>query len=331
MSISVAMCTYNGESYLIEQLESIINQTMPVDEIVICDDGSTDSTCLLVEQFIKTSRIPIKFIKNGRNIGFTKNFEKAICLCSGDIIFLSDQDDIWFPDKVEKICMFFNEHPDIDYVFTNAILVNHVGVNSFHKTLFDVVGMTKRNKKLFDQGYCLDVVSTSGKVTGATTAVRASFIPYCIPFPDIDNLAIHDGMMSVCAAIRNKIAYIDHTLIKYRIHGKQSIGLGSLFKRSVKRWELADSLLMWHERLIDRYLEEDLERLRFVYKRFWAIRSYNSLFLIANMFLRGEYRQYYSRSCYTFYRDLKGIFIRKIDAINGLIHMRRKERHYFNT
>lgn len=87
MSISVAMCTYNGESYLIEQLESIINQTMPVDEIVICDDGSTDSTCLLVEQFIKTSRIPIKFIKNGRNIGFTKNFEKAICLCSGDIIF----------------------------------------------------------------------------------------------------------------------------------------------------------------------------------------------------------------------------------------------------
>ncbi len=101
MKTSVAMCTYNGESYLDEQLQSILEQTEPIDEIVICDDGSIDKTLSIIEKFIKAGT-PIRLILNQKNLGYTRNFEKAICLCSGDIIFLADQDDIWMPEKVKK-------------------------------------------------------------------------------------------------------------------------------------------------------------------------------------------------------------------------------------
>jgi len=93
-TISVALCTYNGELYLREQLESILKQTFPPDEIIICDDGSTDTTIKILEEFRRKSFIPVKVYYNKENLGVSKNFEKAISLCSGDIIFLSDQDDV---------------------------------------------------------------------------------------------------------------------------------------------------------------------------------------------------------------------------------------------
>ena len=92
--ISIAMTSYNGEKYIREQLDSILTQTYGNFELIICDDRSKDSTVEIIKDYcIKDSRI--KLYVNEKNLGFKKNFEKAISLCKGEYIALSDQDDIY--------------------------------------------------------------------------------------------------------------------------------------------------------------------------------------------------------------------------------------------
>ena len=100
---SVAICTYNGADFLSDQLESIIAQSRPPDQIVVCDDGSTDETQALLKRFAATSPVPVSLHFNEKNFGSVKNFEKAISLCTGDVIALSDQDDVWRADKLQLI------------------------------------------------------------------------------------------------------------------------------------------------------------------------------------------------------------------------------------
>ncbi len=96
--ISVSLCTYNGEQYIREQLQSIFNQSMPVDEVVIGDDGSSDATLSIINTF--KEKYPIRVLESGQKLGTIRNFLRTIFECTGDIIFLSDQDDIWVPCKV---------------------------------------------------------------------------------------------------------------------------------------------------------------------------------------------------------------------------------------
>ncbi|HEV2835287.1 MAG TPA: glycosyltransferase, partial [Pyrinomonadaceae bacterium] len=100
MNLSIALGTYNGAVYLKEQLESIAAQTRTPDELVISDDQSTDDTLRLIEEFAATAGFPVPLSVNESNLGTAKNFEKAISLCRGDVILLSDQDDVWHSDKL---------------------------------------------------------------------------------------------------------------------------------------------------------------------------------------------------------------------------------------
>ena len=102
MKISVAICTFNGEKFLQEQINSILEQTLKVDEIVICDDCSTDNTWDILKDYKTNNPSLFQIHRNEINLKSNKNFEKAIGLCTGCYIFLSDQDDIWKNDKVEK-------------------------------------------------------------------------------------------------------------------------------------------------------------------------------------------------------------------------------------
>src|SRR5258708_1266598 len=104
---SVAMCTYNGARFLQEQLRSIVAQSVPVQEIVICDDNSADESCAVVEAFSRQHPGLVRLYRNDKTLGYSQNFAQAISLCRGDIIFLSDQDDSWFPNRVEKIAVRF--------------------------------------------------------------------------------------------------------------------------------------------------------------------------------------------------------------------------------
>lgn len=112
--ISIAMCTYNGEKYLHEQLESLASQSRQPFELVVCDDGSSDSTPQIIQMFAKTVSFPVRFYVNEVNLGFTANFLKAASLCTGDWIAFCDQDDYWMPQKIEKITLFLDGHAKQD-------------------------------------------------------------------------------------------------------------------------------------------------------------------------------------------------------------------------
>ena len=122
MKISVALCTYNGEKFINEQLDSILNQSKKIDEIIICDDCSTDNTIGILNKYYEQYPNIFKIYINRVNLKSVKNFEKAILLSSGDFIFLSDQDDIWVHNKVEKYIQYFNENPTIDVIDRKSVV-----------------------------------------------------------------------------------------------------------------------------------------------------------------------------------------------------------------
>src|SRR5689334_22293429 len=122
--ISVALCTYNGSRYLKEQLDSIASQTRRPDEVVIRDDVSADNTVKIAQQFAETVPFPVHIHRNPENLGSTRNFESAIEACRGEIIALSDQDDVWESQKLERIETEFAADPGLGTVFSDAVLTD---------------------------------------------------------------------------------------------------------------------------------------------------------------------------------------------------------------
>jgi len=228
MTISVAICTYNGENYIKEQLLSIINQRKKVDEIVLCDDGSTDDTISVVEK-IKETYPYIKWTikQNKQNLGFCDNFAQALSLCNGDIIFLSDQDDIWREDKTEVISLFFEKNKDKDVVFTNGTLIGTKELPPF--TLFDIVGFTPDIQKQFDEGWATEFFAYDGHATGATMALRRRILNgwnVSSKYNNKFNIPFHDIQLVFRALSTNGLGYIPDCLIQYRIHNNQTSGFG---------------------------------------------------------------------------------------------------------
>ena len=103
-TVSIALCTYNGERFLDAQLTSLAEQSHRPDEVVICDDDSSDGTLGIIQAFADTAPFKVRVFRNSQNLGYVKNFEKAVSLCQGDVIFMCDQDDVWHPEKIE-ICL----------------------------------------------------------------------------------------------------------------------------------------------------------------------------------------------------------------------------------
>lgn len=225
VSLSVALCTLNGASFIGEQLYSILNQRLPVQEIVICDDGSSDETLDIIGSFSKKyPQIKWQIHKNTERRGVTKNFEQALSLCRGDIVFLADQDDIWFSEKTTKIVKYLKQNPDVDLVFTNALLINAASELLSEATLFDVCGINSL-KLEWERGLQFEIENVIQRLVGATFGIRRSFLSRCTPFhPEVHNY--HDGQIAMQAIADHRIGFIDECLIKYRLHSNNVVGLG---------------------------------------------------------------------------------------------------------
>lgn len=222
MRISVAMCTYNGADFLPAQLGSIAEQTRPPDELIICDDASTDKTRALLESFARTSSIPVSLYFSDENAGSVKNFERAIGLCSGDVISLSDQDDVWNSDKLQRIERLFSDNPAVGLVFSDADLVDD-NLKQLGRRMWNAVGFDAHKQKLLRDGRSLDVLVNGWTVTGATMALRSDYVKLALPIPT--NIAmIHDGWIALTVAAVADVAFIEEPLIKYRQHERQQIG-----------------------------------------------------------------------------------------------------------
>ena len=118
-TISVALCTYNGERFLQQQLESLAGQTWLPDELIICDDASTDRSVEIAQSFVAAAPFAVHLIHNKENLGYVKNFERAISHCSKDVIFLCDQDDVWLQSKLAEVIAVFEAESSVGLVLHN--------------------------------------------------------------------------------------------------------------------------------------------------------------------------------------------------------------------
>ena len=216
------MCTYNGAEFLPTQWESILAQSRKPDEIIVCDDGSSDQTRHLLEQFATESSIPVRLRFNEKNLGSVKNFEQAIRLCTGEIIALSDQDDVWRSDKLRLIEEAFVSAPKAGLVFSDAEIVSE-NLESLGRRMWSEVGFDSHKQKLIAHGRALEVLITGWTITGATMAFRSEFVKLSLPIPETIAM-IHDGWIALTVAAVAKVVAINEPLIKYRQHGRQQIG-----------------------------------------------------------------------------------------------------------
>lgn len=218
LKVSVAMCTYNGSKYIKDQIVSILNQSHVPDEIVICDDNSTDNTIGLACKILNKTSVNWKIIKNCNTLGVTKNFEKAISLCQGDVIFTSDQDDFWAINKIERILEEFDNNPNCNFVFSNAEIVNS-DLKKSPVDLWSTIGFSidslDENTEIFE------LLLKKNFVTGATMAFRREFIGITFPF---SSLWIHDYWIAINLSTVGQSIAIPDKLILYRQHDENIIG-----------------------------------------------------------------------------------------------------------
>jgi len=218
---SVALCTYNGEKYIREQIDSILEQSLKVDEIIVCDDGSTDKTLSILAEFENKFPDIFKIHINEKNLRSVKNFEKAISLCTGEIIFLSDQDDIWDSEKVKFFNNFFETNPSIDALCSNGFIIDENNIQKNQYTVWDVPKFLGESKKEIDY---FKIFATIGNfATGASMAIRKSFINQVLPFPTVEGLH-HDEWIALVSSEQKKFAFLNEKLFSYRIHSEQQVG-----------------------------------------------------------------------------------------------------------
>lgn len=227
---SIALCTYNGERFLQEQLESIAAQTVVPFELVICDDMSSDSTKDILKNFAAKANFPVRLYFNSENLGYVKNFEKAISLCKGEIIFLCDQDDVWRTDKIEVMQKYFCD-PEIGMVFSNADIIDssgkHIGMTLWEKVCLHSNYQTQLNSKT---GY--RILFRKPLISGCTMAFRADLWCFISPIPT--NICfIHDGWIAFWVSMFKSIKPIQEKLQKYRLHQAQRSDYAN-DKRSLK-------------------------------------------------------------------------------------------------
>lgn len=219
------MATFNGELFLREQLESISNQTVLPVELVVCDDGSTDRTVSILEDFRNQTTFPVRIYRNPKRLGSTLNFEQAIKFCSGEVILLADQDDLWLPDRIERSTELFVDHPECGYVFSDAQCIDAIG-NGLSQHLWNSFGFnTRRRANFCNPTLQVYELLLGNFVTGATLGFRSKFRNLFIPISKHSCLQ-HDYWiaLSLSAAGYYGISSIS-PFIQYRLHNTQQIGV----------------------------------------------------------------------------------------------------------
>lgn len=206
--ISIALAAFNGGEFIKDQLNSILRQTIQNFELVICDDCSTDNTWSVIEEYaLKDSRI--RSFRNKTNIGFIKNFEKAILLCQGEYIALSDQDDVWTPNHLEVL---FKNIGDYSIACGDAELVNEEGVSWGYKlSEIDRVDVLPQNE--IDRAYRL--LFFGNPYQGASMLIKREFLEYALPIPETN---CHDIWFAILACFKDGLKFVDEVVTYYRQH-----------------------------------------------------------------------------------------------------------------
>lgn len=201
MKVSVAMATYNGSTYLKDQLHSFLDQTRLPDELVVCDDASTDTTLDILKMFVNEAPFMVRIYQNANNRGHNETFGRALSHCEGDLIVLSDQDDFWFSEKIETLVseVEVDQH---NFVFMNDAELADENLLRTGRTKIDQIRAAGISPDTFVMGCC--------------TAIRSDFLRYVLPIP-VECLEYDDWIVSFANGI-NRCKVIEKPLQLYRRH-----------------------------------------------------------------------------------------------------------------
>lgn len=197
--ISVCIATYNGDKYIYQQLASILKQLKENDEIIISDDSSTDKTLQIINDFNDRR---IKVYPDNKFYSSIFNFENALKKATGEMIFLSDQDDIWEDNKVERICKLLKKY---DLVVSDCITIDEEGRvtnDSFFKIRNSGKGILKNLYKNTYLGCCM--------------AFNQKILKKALPFPKY--IPMHDIWVGIVSELYGESYFCNEKLIKYRRH-----------------------------------------------------------------------------------------------------------------
>lgn len=214
MKISVCIATYNGEKFISEQINSILEQIQDNDEIIISDDGSTDSTLEIVRNFNDNR---IKIINNAGKKGYTPNFQNALKQASGEIIFISDQDDVWLPGKYNAVVENLENY---DLVVTNSKVTDEV-LNVTNESFFSIYNS--------GTGLIKNIICCT--YYGCCMAFNRKILNYAMPFPENTEVAV-DLWLGLVGEVVGKVKFIEQPFLLYRRTGSNVTQLGSLMSRS---------------------------------------------------------------------------------------------------
>jgi glycosyltransferase involved in cell wall biosynthesis len=256
LTVSVALCTYNGERFMREQLQSILGQTVPPAELVVSDDGSSDRTLQVVREVVaEVSKAPrMTILENARPLGVAGNFTRAIEACTSDLVVLSDQDDVWRSDRIERLVTAFTESPDLVLLHGDADLIDGSDA-PLGASLFDALGVTSAVQQLVHDGGAFELLLRRNIVTGATTGFRRTLATVAFPVPEG---WLHDEWLAIVGAATARIDLTTERLVEYRQHGENEIGVRKLsvvgkFRRMIEPGsERSARLLRRASSLVDR-------------------------------------------------------------------------------
>ena len=216
--LSIALATFNGEKYLANLLESFFRQTQPIDEVIICDDGSSDNTIKILNDFKERyPNLNIKIFQNHSNLGVAKNFSKAIKLCVGDLIFLADQDDVWEANKVQVMVSEYTKGSS-SYIISDMKVIDEEG-----------------NLKSFLFSEYLEsehLISSSYYMNGCAVLADKHFLLSCLPIPFGKG---HDVWFGYCARRLKTRLFLTRPLMRYRVHAGGLTSKGGTNTHTLKR------------------------------------------------------------------------------------------------
>ncbi|MBI1293210.1 glycosyltransferase [bacterium] len=241
MKISIAMAVYNGAQFIEQQLKSFTEQTLIPDELVITDDGSTDGTLDIVHTFAQHAPFKIRVELNEKNLGYARNFSRAVSLCSGDIIFLSDQDDEWLPRKIETVVGKLQDNPWAQVVVNDMIICDENLLPSKFTQLHNIISAGGRAEAFF---------------SGCCMAIRKQFLELVLPLPK--DLFAHDNWINHLSLSLGARLLLPASLQKYRRHNsnasnwQMSSTSGTSQIRLIRATGLSSSIQGWQDQ-IDRY------------------------------------------------------------------------------
>jgi hypothetical protein len=224
--LTVVLCTCDGERWIPAFLRSLAAQRRLPDELVVNDDASTDTSVALVEAFARSAPFPVDLQRNPERLGSTANFASGLARSRGQVVALADQDDLWYPSKLELLLEEFEKDPTISMVFSDADLIDQHD-QRLQRRLWDtrLVGRTLRQHPVVPE----ELLARRALTTGCTMAIRRRVVEAALPFPDLMHdpraLMRHDRWLSLIAAAVGTVRALPQPLVGFRVHPKQETGV----------------------------------------------------------------------------------------------------------